>query len=122
LGFFSVHTILDVRRGLTIPACLGERRNKTGSGLLASVATASRHHRTVAIGPPSKGSFIRLKEKELMGNIPGLSGEAVGTEDAAGVTHGIGWEMFNSTDEDMEVLINVPTDSYLPQGGTILCW
>jgi hypothetical protein len=57
-----------------------------------------------------------------MGNIPGLSGEAVGTEDAAGVTHGIGWEMFNSTDEDMEVLINVPTDSYLPQGGTILCW
>jgi hypothetical protein len=36
---------------------------------------------------------------------------------------GIGWEMFNSTDEDMEVLINVPTDSYLSQGGTILvCW
>ncbi|MDT5172112.1 MAG: hypothetical protein QOD02_5490 [Mycobacterium sp.] len=57
-----------------------------------------------------------------MGNIPGLSGEAVGTEDAAGVTNGIGWEMFNSTDEDMEVLINVPTDRYLPQGGTILCW
>jgi hypothetical protein len=26
--------------------------------------------------------------------------------------------MFNSTDEDMEVLM--PTDSYLPQGGTIL--
>jgi hypothetical protein len=38
LGFFSVHTVLDVRRGLTVPACLGERRNKTGSGLLASVA------------------------------------------------------------------------------------
>jgi hypothetical protein len=53
-----------------------------------------------------------------MGNIHGLSGEAGGTEDVAGVTHGIGWEMFNSTDEDMEVLM--PTDSYLPQGGTIL--
>ena len=57
-----------------------------------------------------------------MGNIPGLSGEAGGTEDVAGVAHGIDWEMFNSTDEDMEVLINVPTDSYLPQGGTMLCW
>ena len=53
-----------------------------------------------------------------MGNIPGLSGEAGGTEDVAGVTHGIDWEMLNSTDEDMEVLM--PTDSYLPQGGTIL--
>jgi hypothetical protein len=58
-----------------------------------------------------------------MGNIPGLSVEAGGTEDVAGVTQGIGWEMFKSTDEDMGVLINVPTDSYLPQGGTILvCW
>jgi len=38
LAFVGVHTILDVRRGLTVPACLGERRNKTGSGLLASVA------------------------------------------------------------------------------------
>ena len=47
-----------------------------------------------------------------MGNIHGLSG------DVAGVTQGIEWEMFNSTDEDMEVLM--PTDSYLPQGGTIL--
>ena len=53
-----------------------------------------------------------------MGNVPGLSGKAGGTEDVAGVTQGIGWEMFNSTDENMEVLI--PTDSYLPQGGTIL--
>jgi hypothetical protein len=67
---------------------------------------------------PSKGSFKRLKGEELMGNIPGLSGEAGGTEDVAGVAQGIGWEMFNSTDENMEVLI--PTDSYLPQGGTIL--
>jgi hypothetical protein len=67
---------------------------------------------------PSKGSFKRLKGEELMGNIPGLSGEAGATEDVAGVTQGIGWEMFNSTDENMEVLI--PTDSYLPQGGTIL--
>jgi hypothetical protein len=67
---------------------------------------------------PSKRSFKRLKGEELMGNIPGLSGEAGGTEDVAGVTQGIGWEMFNSTDENMEVLI--PTDSYLPQGGTIL--
>ena len=73
LGFFSVHTILDVRRGLTVPACLGDRRNTTGSGLLASVAAASRHHRTVAIGPDSKGSFKRFKGEE--------------------------WEMFNSTDE-----------------------
>jgi hypothetical protein len=31
-------------------ALSGERRHKTGSGLLASAATASRHHRTVAIG------------------------------------------------------------------------
>jgi hypothetical protein len=53
-----------------------------------------------------------------MGNIPGLWGEAGGTEDVAGVTQGIGWEMFNGTDENMEVLI--PTDGYLPQGGTIL--
>jgi hypothetical protein len=67
---------------------------------------------------PSNGSFERLKGEELMRNIPGLSGEAGGTEDVARVTQGIGWEMFNSTDEDMEVLI--PTDSYLPQGGTIL--
>ena len=50
-----------------------ERRNKTGTGLLASVGTASRHHRTVAIGPDSKGSFKRFKGEE--------------------------WEMFNSTDE-----------------------
>jgi hypothetical protein len=67
-----------------------------------------------------------------MENIPGLSVEAGGTEDVAGVTQGIGWEMFNSTDEDVEVLINavqvqgaepVPTVSYLPQGGTIpVCW
>jgi hypothetical protein len=27
-GFFSVHTVLDVKRGLTVPACLGDRRNK----------------------------------------------------------------------------------------------
>jgi hypothetical protein len=56
-----------------------------------------------------------------MGNIPGLSLEAGGTEDVAGVTQGIDWEIFNSTDEDMEML--TPADSYLPQGGTILvCW
>jgi hypothetical protein len=67
---------------------------------------------------PSKGSFKRLKGEELMGNIPGLSGEPGGTAGVAGVTQGIGWEMFNSADENMEVLI--PTDSYLPQGGTIL--
>jgi hypothetical protein len=30
LGFFSVHTVLDGRRGLTVPACLGDRRNKYG--------------------------------------------------------------------------------------------
>ena len=35
--------------------------------------TASRHHRTVAIGPDSKESFKRFKGEE--------------------------WEMFNSTDE-----------------------
>jgi hypothetical protein len=70
---------------------------------------------------PSKGSFIRLKGEELMGNIPGLSGEAGGTEYVAGVTHGLDWEMFNRTDEDMEMLM--PADSYLPHGGTILvCW
>jgi hypothetical protein len=69
---------------------------------------------------PSKGSFIRLKGEEVMGNVPGLSGEAGGTEDVAGVTLGIDREMSNSTNEDMEVLI--PIDSYLPPGGTILCW
>lgn len=53
-----------------------------------------------------------------MGNIPGLSVEAGGTDNLRVVTQGIGWEMFNGTDEDMEVLM--PTDSYLPQGGTIL--
>jgi len=28
LGFFSVHTVLEGRRGLTVPACPGDRRNK----------------------------------------------------------------------------------------------
>ena len=28
LGFLSVQTLMDVRRGLTVPACLGDRRNK----------------------------------------------------------------------------------------------
>jgi hypothetical protein len=54
-------------------ACLGERRNKTGSGLLASSCTASPHDRTVSHWPHSKGSFKRFKGEE--------------------------WEMFNSTDE-----------------------
>ena len=40
-----------------------------------------------------------------MGYIPALLGEAGATEDVAGVTHGIDSGMFNSTDEDMEVLI-----------------
>jgi len=40
-----------------------------------------------------------------MGNIPGLSVEAGGTDNLRVVTQGIGWEMFNSTDENMEVLI-----------------
>jgi hypothetical protein len=46
---------------------------RTSSGPLATIATASRHHRTVAIGPDSKGSFKRFKGEE--------------------------WAMFNSTDE-----------------------
>jgi hypothetical protein len=41
-----------------------------------------------------------------MGNIPGLSVEAGGTDNLPVVTQGIGWEMFNSTDENMEVLIS----------------
>jgi hypothetical protein len=41
-----------------------------------------------------------------MRNIPGLSVEAGGTDNLPGVTQGIGWEMFNSTDENMEVLIS----------------
>ncbi len=53
-----------------------------------------------------------------MGNIPGLSLVAGGTEDVAGVTQVIGWEMFNGTDEDMEVNINaVPV-----QGTLLVCW
>ena len=44
--------------------------------------------------------------------------ETGGTDNLPEVTQVIGWEIFNSTDEDMEVLM--PTDSYLPQGGTIL--
>jgi hypothetical protein len=40
-----------------------------------------------------------------MGNIPGLSVTVGWTEDVAGVTEGIAWEMFNSTDKDMEVNI-----------------
>ena len=51
-----------------------------------------------------------------MGNIPGLSGEAGGTEDVAGVTQGIGWEMFNSTDENMEVLITAEQVQLLAAG------
>jgi hypothetical protein len=38
-----------------------------------------------------------------MGDIPGLSVTVGWTEDVAGVTEGIAWEMFNSTDKDMEV-------------------
>jgi hypothetical protein len=34
----ATHTSLDVRHGLAVPACLGDRRNMTSSGLLASVA------------------------------------------------------------------------------------
>jgi hypothetical protein len=49
------------------------RRNKNGCGLLVTIATASRHHRTVAIGPDSKGSFKRFRGGE--------------------------WAMFSSTDE-----------------------
>jgi hypothetical protein len=51
-----------------------------------------------------------------MGNIPGLSGEAGGTEDVAGVTQGIGWQMFNSTDENMEVLITAEQVQLLAAG------
>jgi hypothetical protein len=45
-------TVLDADWGDLVPvvagsACLGERRKKTGSGLLAFSCTASRHHRTV---------------------------------------------------------------------------
>jgi hypothetical protein len=58
--------------------------------------------------------------------------ETGGTDNLPEVTQMIGWEIFNSTDEDMEVLINavqaqgadpVPTDSYLPQRATLpFCW
>jgi hypothetical protein len=67
-----------------------------------------------------------------MSNPPLRLVEAGGTDNLPGVTQGIGWEIFNSTDEDVEVLINavqvqgaepVPTDSYLPQGATLpFCW
>jgi hypothetical protein len=68
---------------------------------------------------PSKGSFKRLKGEELMGNIPARSAVAGGTEDVAGITQVIGWEMVNSTDEDMEVNINA-----VPVQGTplVVCW
>jgi hypothetical protein len=51
----------------------GERRDKTGTGLLASVALLRGTIERVAIGHDSKGSFKRFKGEE--------------------------WEMFNSTDE-----------------------
>jgi hypothetical protein len=63
-----------------------------------------------------------------MGNIPGLSVTVGWTEDVAGITEGIAWEMFNSTDKDMEVNINavpvqgtppLPIDTDLPEGVTV---
>jgi hypothetical protein len=40
-----------------------ERRNKNEWWVLATIATASRHHRTVAIGPPPRGHSNGLREK-----------------------------------------------------------
>jgi hypothetical protein len=51
-----------------------------------------------------------------MGNIPGLSVEAGGTDNLRVVTQGIGWEMFNSTDENMEVLITAEQVQLLAAG------
>ena len=51
-----------------------------------------------------------------MGNIPGLSVEAGGTDNLCVVTQGIGWEMFDSTDENMEVLINAEQVQLLAAG------
>jgi hypothetical protein len=51
-----------------------------------------------------------------MGNIPGLSVEAGGTDNLRAVTQGIGREMFNSTDENMEVLINAEQVQLLAAG------
>jgi adenylate cyclase len=54
-----------------------------------------------------------------MGNIPGLSVEADGTDNLRVVTQGIGWEMFNSTDENMEVLITAE-QTFLPAAVAVL--
>jgi hypothetical protein len=51
-----------------------------------------------------------------MGNISGLSVEAGGTDNLCVVTQGIGWEMVNSTDENMEVLINAEQVQLLAAG------
>ena len=51
-----------------------------------------------------------------MGNIPGLSVEAGGTDNLRVVTQGIGWETFNSTDENMEVLITAEQVQLLAAG------
>src|SRR5271156_5065830 len=40
-----------------------ERRNKNEWWALATIATASRHHRTVGIGPPPRGQLNGLREK-----------------------------------------------------------
>src|SRR5271163_2153039 len=81
--------------------------------------------------PHSKGSFkmhTGSRRKKSMGNIPGLSVTVGWTEDVAGVIQGIAWEMFNSTDKDMEVNINavpvqgtppLPIDTDLPEGVTV---
>jgi hypothetical protein len=126
---------LDADWGDLVPvvagsARLGERRNKTGSGLLTSVALLRG---TIERQPlaPLQGVIQNahgLRRKKSMGNIPGLSVTVGWTEDVAGVIEGIAWEMFNSTDKDMEVNINavpvqgtppLPIDTDLPEGVTV---
>jgi hypothetical protein len=53
-----------------------------------------------------------------MPNPPGLSVNVGGTELVAGVTQGIMFEMFNSTDETMQVYLNAVSVWLAPSSGT----
>jgi len=111
-------TQIDARdREIKARAAELKRRYKTVEAKGFPSAECSKLHKDIET---LQEDSERLKWDRARADVKGLGygNAAGGTEDVAGVTQGIGWEMFNSTDEDMEVLM--PTDSYLPQGGTIL--
>jgi hypothetical protein len=119
LGLFSVHTVLDVRRGLTVPAGLDERRNKnTSSGLLTTVALLSGTIERQPVAPipwgHSKGeeimTFLRIIPRT---NPPGMVIDVA--EEATGIL--LSWR--NYTGEPINVELSVADVEPTTVG---MCW